>query len=67
MPKAPIVVPPLSPIVQSVFESFLKELEDAKVLDAGARARLKKSLINDRETGAQPLRDAMFGTDAQAQ
>ena len=67
MPKAPTEVPPLSPIVQSVFESFLKELEDAKVLDADARARLKKSLIEEQETGAQPLRDAIFGADAEAQ
>ena len=66
MPKAPAVTPPLSPIVQSVLESFLKELEDAKVLDAAARARFKKSLIEGRETGAQPLRDAMFGTGDEA-
>ncbi len=66
MPKAPTVTPPLSPIVQSVLDSFLNELEEAKLLDADARARLKKSLIDDRETGAQALRDAMFGAGTDA-
>jgi hypothetical protein len=63
MPKAPTETPPLSPIVNSVFDGFLNELEQSKVLDADALMRLKKVLTEDQESAAQPLRDAIFGTD----
>ncbi len=63
MPKAPTETPPLSPIVKSVFDSFINQLEQAKVLDADALARLNKALVEDQEITAQPLRDAIFGAD----
>jgi hypothetical protein len=66
MPKAPKETPPLSPIVKSVFEGFVNQLEQAKVLDADALARLKKALVEDQENTAPPLREAIFGTDGVA-
>jgi hypothetical protein len=67
MPKATPETPPLSPIVQNVFDGFLKELAETKVLDTDALGRLKKALVEDQETGAQPVREAIFGADGAAE
>ena len=67
MSKAPTDIPPLSPLVFSVFDGFLKKLEDLKTFDADTLARLKKSLVEDQESGHVPLRTAMFGDDGAAE
>lgn len=49
----------LSSTVSTVFEAFIKKLEDEKVLEPTAREALKQSLIKQKLDHAS-LREAMF-------
>lgn len=54
--------PPLSSTVTSVFERFLKKLEDENVLGKAAREALAQSL-NEQRLDSESLRQALFKSD----
>jgi hypothetical protein len=51
--------PPLSSTVSSVFDQFLKKLENEKILGSAARDALTQSL-NDQKFDPDSLRKAIF-------
>jgi hypothetical protein len=55
--------PPLSSTVSSVFEGFLKKLEDEKVLSKSAQEALAQSL-SEQKLDSDTLRKAIFTSDA---
>jgi hypothetical protein len=56
---ATATLPPLSSTVSSVFDQFLKELEEAKVLSKAAQQTLARSL-HDQKLDHATLRKAIF-------
>lgn len=54
-----VTPPPLSSTVSSVFDAFIKKLEDEKVLEPAALEALKQSLMQQKLDPAS-LREAMF-------
>jgi hypothetical protein len=58
---ATTTLPPLSSTVSSVFDQFLKEIEEAKVLSTAAQQALAQSL-HDQKLDHMSLRKAVFAS-----
>ena len=51
-------------VVSSVFENFLKQLEEQKIIDADGLKRLRETLLGKQDFKQESLQKALFGDEA---
>lgn len=63
MAKRVASVEPQPPVVVAVFEDLLKRLQADTSVDAAVIGRLRQALLDDQETSADALRNALFSEE----
>ncbi|MFZ5863220.1 MAG: hypothetical protein ACOYXR_10325 [Nitrospirota bacterium] len=63
MAKKVASVEPQPPVVVAVFEDLIKRLQADTSVDAAVIGRLRQALVDDQETSADALRNALFSEE----